>query len=198
LDTAATSATNSSSSYTDAVTQLSANITQVRSDIQNLNLPKTLPIGTADAGSEVSIQLCEAVDFFMANVCIIFTSVLFFCFVCADTSCLWPGPSLVCCLGRAMTVMQQRPITRFSFLCLDRFAGVLVDAAATWTWSYYTENDVQTCQAATNNPSTYIAETGWPTQSMTPGNATYEGAVSGLSELQTFLECVPFLRHVDI
>jgi glucan 1,3-beta-glucosidase len=70
---------------------------------------------------------------------------------------------------------------------------VTVNQAADWTYTYYDENDVQTCQAATNTPSTYIAETGWPTASMTPANATFEGAVAGDSELQVFLECVhPF------
>lgn len=42
-----------------------------------------------------------------------------------------------------------------------------------------------------NKPTAYIAETGWPTASMTPENATYEGAVAGVSELQTFLNTYP-------
>ena len=34
-------------------------------------------------------------------------------------------------------------------------------------------------------------QTGWPTASMTPENATLGGAVAGVSELQTFLDTYP-------
>lgn len=42
-----------------------------------------------------------------------------------------------------------------------------------------------------NKPTPYIAETGWPTASMTPENATLGAAVAGVSELQTFLNTYP-------
>lgn len=37
----------------------------------------------------------------------------------------------------------------------------------------------------------YIAETGWPTRSMTPANATFQAAVAGIPQLQTFLDTFP-------
>lgn len=36
-----------------------------------------------------------------------------------------------------------------------------------------------------------IAETGWPTRSMTPANATFQAAVSGIPQLQIFLDTFP-------
>ncbi|GAA6028679.1 hypothetical protein JCM8097_007343 [Rhodosporidiobolus ruineniae] len=71
------------------------------------------------------------------------------------------------------------------------FGGVNINDAAGWTWEYFEENDVATSDAAANKPDTYIAETGWPTDSLTAENLTYEGAVAGVSELQTFLDTYP-------
>jgi exo-beta-1,3-glucanase (GH17 family) len=41
----------------------------------------------------------------------------------------------------------------------------------------------------------FVAETGWPTNSMTAENLTYEGATAGVSELQTFLDTYPCEPH---
>ncbi|GAA6020538.1 hypothetical protein JCM11491_000787 [Sporobolomyces phaffii] len=71
------------------------------------------------------------------------------------------------------------------------FGGVDIKDAAGWTWEFFEENDVAVAQAASNKPTAYIAETGWPTASMTPENATYGGAVAGVSQLQTFLDTFP-------
>ncbi|GAA5972063.1 hypothetical protein JCM11641_002479 [Rhodosporidiobolus odoratus] len=71
------------------------------------------------------------------------------------------------------------------------FGGVPIDQAAGWTWDYFTQNDVSVSEKVANNPVPYIAETGWPTQSMTPENATLGGAVAGVSQLQTFLDTYP-------
>ncbi|GAA6025557.1 hypothetical protein JCM10207_008897 [Rhodosporidiobolus poonsookiae] len=71
------------------------------------------------------------------------------------------------------------------------FGGVPIDQAAGWTWDYFTENDVSVSEAVANKPTPYIAETGWPTESMTPENATLGAAVAGVSELQTFLDTYP-------
>ncbi|GAA5895490.1 uncharacterized protein JCM6883_001524 [Sporobolomyces salmoneus] len=71
------------------------------------------------------------------------------------------------------------------------FGGVNVDDAAGWTWEFFEENNVVLAEAAANKPTAYIAETGWPTESMTPENATLQGAVAGISELQTFLDTYP-------
>lgn len=45
------------------------------------------------------------------------------------------------------------------------FANQSIDAAAGWTWDFFQQNNVLTAQALPNNPTMYIAETGWPTVS---------------------------------
>jgi hypothetical protein len=42
------------------------------------------------------------------------------------------------------------------------FANVSVQDAAVWTWSFFEQTDVTQAQALPNNPTMYIAETGWP------------------------------------
>jgi len=42
------------------------------------------------------------------------------------------------------------------------FANVSVDQAAVWTWAFFEQTDVAQAQALPNNPTMYIAETGWP------------------------------------
>lgn len=74
------------------------------------------------------------------------------------------------------------------------FGKVPVDQAAGWTWDYFNENDVKPAMAASNQPQTFIAETGWPTKYMAPqGEDT--GQDSGNpptdatdAQLQTFLD----------
>ena len=99
------------------------------------------------------------------------------------------------------------------------FGGLAIDQAAGWTCAssllllpltfpcadltlvlvrarlpagdFFEENDVVLAEAAPNKPTAYIAETGWPTESMTPDNATLGAAVAGVGELQTFLDTYP-------
>jgi len=113
-----------------------------RTKLAALNLPKSLPVGTSDAGSSFNAALVAGSDYIMANV-------------------------------------------------HPWFGGLSVDQAAGWTWDFFEENDVALAEAASNNPTAYIAETGWPTESMTPENATLGAAVAGVSELQTFLDTYP-------
>ncbi|KWU44761.1 glycoside hydrolase, partial [Rhodotorula sp. JG-1b] len=117
---------------------------QFRTQLAALNLPKTLPVGTADAGSAFTNAntLAAGSDFIMANV-------------------------------------------------HPWFGGVPIEQAAGWTWEFFEENDVAISEAVSNKPVPYVAETGWPTASMTPENATLGGAVAGVSELQTFLDTYP-------
>lgn len=69
------------------------------------------------------------------------------------------------------------------------FAGTTVADAAGWTWSYTNDNiPYEAVSAATNNPELIVAETGWPTNANDTADLTYEGAVAGTSELQTFLD----------
>ncbi|KAK4050621.1 hypothetical protein OIV83_003347 [Microbotryomycetes sp. JL201] len=114
-------------------------VSSMRSKLAALNLPKQVPVGTGDAGSEFTQAVANGVDFMMANI---------------------------------------HPF----------FGGLVVDQAAQWTWQFAEWNDVPLAQAAPNKPTVYIAETGWASDSMTAENRTYEGAVAGVPELQTFLD----------
>ncbi|KAK9894951.1 glycoside hydrolase family 17 protein [Cystobasidium minutum MCA 4210] len=116
-------------------TSIRQKVAEFKSELAKLNLDKTIPVGTADAGSMITASLASNVDYVMANV-------------------------------------------------HPWFGGVPVDEAAGWTWNWQEENVVS---KAGNTPA-YIAETGWPTQSMTRANATLGGAVAGISQLQTFLD----------
>lgn len=51
-----------------ARTELLAYIQKTNTTLQALNLDKVIPLGTADAGSAVTEQLCAGCDFVMANV----------------------------------------------------------------------------------------------------------------------------------
>ena len=44
------------------------NITDTRNMLASLNLPKTIPVGTADAGSFFNNEVLSAVDYGMSNV----------------------------------------------------------------------------------------------------------------------------------
>ncbi|GAA5846379.1 hypothetical protein JCM9279_001352 [Rhodotorula babjevae] len=113
-----------------------------RTKLAALNLDKSLPVGTSDAGSSFNAALTAGSDYIMANV-------------------------------------------------HPWFGGLAIDQAAGWTWDFFEQNDVVLAEAAPNKPTAYIAETGWPTRSMTPDNATLGAAVAGVSELQTFLDTYP-------
>ncbi|GAA5860843.1 hypothetical protein JCM3774_003161 [Rhodotorula dairenensis] len=127
-----------------AINLLISEMASFRTQLAALKLPKTLPVGTADAGSSFTNanSLAAGSDFIMANV-------------------------------------------------HPWFGGVSVDEAAGWTWEFFEQNDVAISEAVSNKPTPYIAETGWPTDSMTAENATLGGAVAGVSELQTFLNTYP-------
>lgn len=47
---------------------LISNITDMRTQVAALNLAKTIPIGTADAGSYFNNEVLEAVDYGMSNI----------------------------------------------------------------------------------------------------------------------------------
>ncbi|BGP56518.1 hypothetical protein JCM8202_004586 [Rhodotorula sphaerocarpa] len=125
-----------------AISYIGSQINAFKPKLAALNLPKTLPIGTADAGSSFNNALAETGDFLMANV-------------------------------------------------HPWFGKVPIDQAAGWTWDFFTQNDVAVADAVSNKPTPYIAETGWPTASMTPADATNGGAVAGVSELQKYIDTYP-------
>lgn len=118
--------------------QLLDKIQQMRDAIKALNLPKTIPVGTADAGSMITTSLGQGSDYVMANVH------------------AW-------------------------------FGGLPVDQAADWVWSYTANQEPASALLATNKPELYIAETGWPTSANDTASMTYQAAVAGIPELNTFL-----------
>lgn len=99
-----------------AVSKITSDAASVNATIKALGLGKQLPIGTSDAGSELTETLAAGIDYFHANVHPWF----------AD--------------------------------------GVTITDAATWTWSFFQEFDVDVAATAPNKPETAIAETGWPTR----------------------------------
>lgn len=111
----------------------------MRTTLQGMNLPKTLPVGTADAGSMITTTLATGSDYVMANV-------------------------------------------------HPWFGGVPIDEAAGWVYSYTSNQEPSSASLATNKPQIYIAETGWPTGANETQFATYQAAVAGVPELNTFLD----------
>lgn len=77
------------------------------------------------------------------------------------------------------------------------FGGLPIDEAADWTWLFFEGNDVNVAAAAPNNPDVYIDETGWPSNSLTAENMTYEAATAGVPELQTFLDTYPCVANTN-
>lgn len=67
------------------------------------------------------------------------------------------------------------------------FAHVSIDEAAAWTASYFDQTNVQPANALSNKPKMYIAETGWPTQSSNPANASDGASIASEANLQIFL-----------
>ncbi|KAM0756407.1 glycoside hydrolase [Meredithblackwellia eburnea MCA 4105] len=128
-----------SADETTAVNYLVQQMNSFRTTVNGLGLTKTIPVGTADAGSKISLNLVSSADFFLANV---------------------------------------HPF----------FGGLPVEQAGNWTWDYFTQTDQPVCAQASNKPTCIIAETGWPTNSMTAANMTYQAATAGIPELQTFLD----------
>jgi exo-beta-1,3-glucanase (GH17 family) len=72
------------------------------------------------------------------------------------------------------------------------FAGVKVEKAAGWTWSFWNDHDVQ-LTAGNDSIKQVIAEVGWPTGG---GNdcgdhdctTATEGSIAGVTELNQFME----------
>jgi exo-beta-1,3-glucanase (GH17 family) len=139
LDSYGTNGNANNTAGVAARTMLLNYIQEANKTIQGLSLSKSLPIGTADAGSALTLPLCEGVDYFMANV-------------------------------------------------HPWFGDVSIDDAAVWTWQFFQDFDVDICAQATNKPSMYIAETGWPTQSMNASEASDGPSIASVGNLQKFID----------
>ncbi|TRM64413.1 glycoside hydrolase family 17 protein [Schizophyllum amplum] len=68
------------------------------------------------------------------------------------------------------------------------FGDVSIDDAATWTWSFFQENDVSISDEVSNTPTMYIAETGWPTKSSDTDSESNGASDASEANLQIFLD----------
>jgi glucan 1,3-beta-glucosidase len=78
------------------------------------------------------------------------------------------------------------------------FGSLAIQDAAQWTWQFFQWNNVEIAEEASNKPATFIAETGWPTESMDTEHAN-SGAGSpqgdaSVANLQSELTYGPFAR----
>ncbi|WVR06642.1 hypothetical protein IAU60_003674 [Kwoniella sp. DSM 27419] len=94
--------------------------------------------------------------------------------------------------GSLMSASLGEEIDYFMANVHPWFGSVSIDAAATWTYDFFQEFDVEPASLASNKPATYIAETGWPTQSMnaSESNSGFGGSKgeASVANLQTFLD----------
>lgn len=119
-----------------AYTSITTKVAEMKTALAALSLSKTIPVGTADAGSMITSRLGGGVvDYAMANV-------------------------------------------------HPWFGGLNINQAAGWTWEYMEEQVIPNI----GTTRAYIAETGWPTNAMNASALTFQGAVAGVPELQTFLD----------
>ncbi|KAA8913943.1 glycoside hydrolase family 17 protein [Sphaerosporella brunnea] len=62
------------------------------------------------------------------------------------------------------------------------FAGVVVEKAANWTWTFFQENDVVLTDNLAKKPRVMISEVGWPS-----GGGSDEGSVAGIDQMNRFM-----------
>lgn len=94
--------------------------------------------------------------------------------------------------GACMSVALGEEVDFFMANVHPWFGSLPIDQAAGWTWDFFQQNDVVYSTQSTNKPAMYIAETGWPSESMW-SNSTNDGAGSpegdaSVANLQTFLD----------
>lgn len=78
--------------------------------------------------------------------------------------------------GSVMSVTLARGVDYFMANVHPYFGGLGINQAATWTWDFFQNFDVAPAEQAPNKPAVYIAETGWPSQSL---NATDANSGAG-------------------
>lgn len=154
-----------------SVATLLSKVTEIKTWVTSQNYNKTVPVGTADAGSMITTEMANGADFLMENT-----------HVSGKTA-------------SNISPQQQRKLTRPPTCSLSPthlqpwFGGVPIDDAAGWTWDYANNNDPGVAvAAATTTPEVFIAEVGWPTGANDTASATLQAAVAGTTELQTFLD----------
>jgi exo-beta-1,3-glucanase (GH17 family) len=131
--------TVSPSLQSSAQTTVLNSVASVRQSIAALKLPKTIPIGTSDAGSMLSTALGQGCDYVMAN---------------------------------------DHPF----------FSGITIDQAAVWAWEYIETNTPALVNQATNHPTLYQGEVGWPSTAIPGGSLSLNGSIASIPDAQEFLD----------
>ncbi|CDZ96384.1 glycoside hydrolase family 17 protein [Phaffia rhodozyma] len=91
--------------------------------------------------------------------------------------------------GSAATLALCEGVDYFQANVHPWFGSVDYSDAAAWTFNFFEEFDVEVCASASNNPTMYIAETGWPTSSDNASDATNgAGSPASIVGLQTFMD----------
>ncbi|KAG9126231.1 hypothetical protein FRC07_004339 [Ceratobasidium sp. 392] len=68
------------------------------------------------------------------------------------------------------------------------FATQTVQNAAGWTYDFFQQTNIAQAAQASNKPSMYIAETGWPTKSSNASTQTNGASEASVANLQIFLD----------
>ncbi|KJA26416.1 glycoside hydrolase family 17 protein [Hypholoma sublateritium FD-334 SS-4] len=68
------------------------------------------------------------------------------------------------------------------------FANVSATDSASWTATFFQQQDVVLAESLSNNATMYIAETGWPTKSSDVGNESNGPSIASVANLQIFLD----------
>ncbi|OSX57601.1 glycoside hydrolase family 17 protein [Postia placenta MAD-698-R-SB12] len=67
------------------------------------------------------------------------------------------------------------------------FANVSIAQAAGWTYNFFEDINVDAAQNVSNQPTMYIGETGWPTNSTDESNLSNGPSIASAPNMQTFL-----------
>ncbi|KAF8606598.1 glycoside hydrolase [Ceratobasidium sp. AG-I] len=68
------------------------------------------------------------------------------------------------------------------------FATQTVENAAGWTYDFFQQTNIAQAAQATNKPTMYIAETGWPTKSSNATNQSNGASDASVPNLQVFMD----------
>lgn len=130
----------------------------MRTTLKGMNLPKTLPVGTADAGSMITTTLSQGSDYVMANV-----------------HPWFGGVPIDQAAGWVYSYTANQEPSSATLATNDPKVSSLLSP-----WKRPTPLTRLCAQI-------YIAETGWPTGANETEFLTYEASVAGVPEMNTFL-----------
>jgi len=68
------------------------------------------------------------------------------------------------------------------------FANVSIDQAAGWTYTFFESENVDAAKALSNQPTMYIGETGWPSNSTNESNMSNGPSLANTTNMQEYLD----------